>query len=96
MVCRTIFYLLRTIVLYRDHYRLFVAQFSHLQFSIEVANLKRNGITTLAWDVGKEISKIFQFQGEIIVGRENEVNLCENGNYGFGYDHSYCLVFKKD
>ena len=52
---------------------------------IEVANLKKMGeVTTLAWDVAREVSKVFHFDGETI--------LCWD-KYGYGYNHSYCLVF---
>jgi SAM-dependent methyltransferase len=52
---------------------------------IEVANLKLwDGLTTLAWDVAEAVSRVFRFEGEIVVGWDT---------YGFGYDHSYCLVF---
>jgi len=52
---------------------------------LEVANLKvENQVTTLAWDIGKEISQVLRFDGEVIVCWDK---------YGFGYDHSYCLVF---
>lgn len=61
---------------------------------IEVSNLKKKGepITTLAWDVAKSISKVFQFEGEVIVGWTGESTA--DGIYGYGYDHSYCLIFK--
>ncbi len=52
---------------------------------IEIANLKKNGkVTTLAWDVAREISKTLQFDGEVIICWDK---------YGYGYDHSYCLVY---
>ncbi len=52
---------------------------------IEVANLKRDGqVTTLAWDVAHEVSQVLRFQGELI--------MCWD-KYGYGYDHSYCLVY---
>ncbi len=52
---------------------------------LEVANLKRGGqVTTLAWDIGRVISEVLHFQGEIVVCWDK---------YGYGYDHSYCLVF---
>ena len=52
---------------------------------LEVANLKREGqVTTLAWDVAQEISKVMHFDGEVVVCWDK---------YGYGYDHSYCLVF---
>jgi hypothetical protein len=53
---------------------------------LEVANLKeQDGVTTLAWDIGRELSTIMTFEGEIIIGWDN---------YNYGYDHSYCLVFR--
>jgi len=52
---------------------------------LEVSNLKvENQVTTLAWDIGQEISQVLHFDGEIIVCWDE---------YGYGYDHSYCLVF---
>lgn len=54
---------------------------------IEVANLKKRGeVTTLAWDVGREVSQILRFEGETVVCWDK---------YGYGYNHSYCLVFAK-
>lgn len=61
---------------------------------IEVANLKGKEITTLAWDIGKEVSRFFHFEGEVIIAWKNKGNRKGNGNYGYGYDHSYCLVFR--
>lgn len=61
---------------------------------IEVSNIKNKEVTTLAWDIGKEVSKIFHFEGEIIIGWKNKGTCKGKGNYGYGYDHSYCLVFK--
>jgi len=55
---------------------------------IEASNLKRaEGVTTLAWDIARAVSDVLAFDGEIVVGWE--------GGYGFGYDHSYCLVFRR-
>jgi DNA modification methylase len=54
---------------------------------IEAANLKKQGhVTTLAWDIAREVSKSFHFEGEIIIGWDR---------YGYGYNHSYCLIFSK-
>jgi DNA modification methylase len=54
---------------------------------IEVANIKKRGVvTTLAWDIAKEISQVLHFEGEVVVSWDR---------YGSGYDHSYCLVFTK-
>lgn len=55
---------------------------------IEAANLKRQGhVTTLAWDIAREVAKVLRFEGEIMVGWDR---------YGYGYNHSYCLVFSKE
>ena len=53
---------------------------------VEVSNLKHEdgSITTLAWDMATALSEVMRFQGEIVVNW-NE--------YGYGYQHSYCLVF---
>jgi DNA modification methylase len=64
---------------------------------IEVSNLKKEQnkgeeVTTLAWDIGREISKVMHFVGEIIVSWTGEDT--GRGTYGYGYDHSYCLVFQ--
>lgn len=54
---------------------------------IEAANLKKQGhVTTLAWDIAQEVSKMLHFEGEIVIGWDR---------YGYGYNHSYCLVFSK-
>ena len=54
---------------------------------IEVANLKRaEGITPLAWDIAHAVGEVLYFEGEIVV---------DWGHYGYGYDHSYCLLFSK-
>jgi tRNA G10 N-methylase Trm11 len=52
---------------------------------LEIANLKEEaGVTPLAWDVAREVSKVLHFDGEIVICWDK---------YGYGYDHSYCLVF---
>ena len=52
---------------------------------IEIANLKLDGqVTTLAWDVAREVSSVLRFEGEVVVCWDK---------YGYGYDHSYCLVY---
>ncbi|MEW5940480.1 MAG: DNA methyltransferase [Chloroflexota bacterium] len=54
---------------------------------VEMSNIKTpQGVTTLAWDVARELSQVFTFLGEIVVCWDK---------YDFGYDHSYCLVFSK-
>jgi len=52
---------------------------------IEIANLKsREGVTTLAWDIGRLVAESMRFEGEVVVCWDH---------YGYGYDHSYCLVY---
>jgi hypothetical protein len=54
---------------------------------IEASNLKKGAqVTTLAWDIAREVSKVFHFEGETIICWDK---------YGYGYNHSYCLVFSK-
>jgi hypothetical protein len=54
---------------------------------IEAANLKKQGhVTTLAWDIAREVSKVLHFEGEIMIGWDK---------YGYGYNHSYGLVFSR-
>jgi hypothetical protein len=53
---------------------------------LEISNMKEaQGITTLAWDLGRALSSILDFQGETILAWDH---------YNYGYDHSYCLVFR--
>jgi len=52
---------------------------------IEAANLKKKGyVTTLAWDIAREVSQVLHFDGEVMIGWDK---------YGYGYNHSYGLVF---
>jgi len=54
---------------------------------IEAANLKKQGhVTMLAWDIAREVSHILHFEGEMMIGWDK---------YGYGYNHSYSLVFSK-
>jgi DNA modification methylase len=66
---------------------------------VDVSNLKFEGtVTTLAWDVAKEVTERFRFKGEVVVtwgGNDSSSDHVE-GTYGYGYDHSYCLVFKQE
>lgn len=65
---------------------------------VDIANMKNDGqVTPLAWDVAKRISNIFHFEGEVIITWENDKRSNEkDGQFGYGYDHSYCLLFEKD
>lgn len=78
---------------YKDYLRDIRGIYKHLharmkptgKVVLEVANLKtEKQVTTLAWDVGKEISKVLHFEGETIVCWDKR---------GYGYDHSYCLTY---
>lgn len=52
---------------------------------LEVANLKLNGtVTRLAWDVAEEVGQVLRFEGEVVVCWDK---------LGYGYEHSYCLVY---
>lgn len=57
---------------------------------VEVANLRdgrgRGPVTPLAWDVARAVGEVLPFEGEVVVDWEP--------TYGYGYDHSYCLVFR--
>lgn len=54
---------------------------------LEVANLKGpDGVTTLAWDVARQLSAVLRFEGEIVIVWDS---------YAYGYDHSYCLLFSR-
>jgi DNA modification methylase len=55
---------------------------------VEVSNLKDLlFVTTLAWDVAAALSQVLTFQGEIVLAWDHY--------YGYGYDHSYALVFSR-
>jgi DNA modification methylase len=61
---------------------------------IEVSNHRDKDVTVLAWDIAREVSNIFHFEGETVIGwgGDDDNGL---GTYGYGgYDHSYCLVFR--
>lgn len=62
---------------------------------VDVSNMKHEGyVTRLAWDVAEAVAESFRFEGEVVVGWEGEDQReRDGGSYGYGYDHSYCLVF---
>lgn len=62
---------------------------------VEVSNLRGKDVTTLAWDFAKVISNIFHFEVETVVGWKGRNSYKYGGTYGYGYDHSYCLIFRK-
>lgn len=65
---------------------------------VDVANMKYEGrVTPLAWDVADRVSNVFHFDGEVVVTwEENGDHDDREGRFGYGYDHSYCLVFTND
>ena len=66
------------------------------KYLIEVANLYNDGqLTTLAWDIATRLRKFMQLQREIIIQWEGKELKQNRGIYGYGYDHSYLLVFQK-
>lgn len=66
---------------------------------IDTANIDfENVSTTLAWDIKYILEEIpeITFKKELIVCWKKNKKSYLGGNYGFGYDHSYCLIFKKN
>ena len=64
---------------------------------IDTSNVRFQNLTsTLAWDVANTINRInnLEFLREIIVCWQGNNDGFLGGTYGFGYDHSYCLVYK--
>jgi DNA modification methylase len=63
---------------------------------VDVSNLKNEGeVTTLAWDVAERIREVFQFEGETVVCWTDDEAHTRDGDFGYGYDHSYALHFTK-
>jgi SAM-dependent methyltransferase len=73
---------------------------------VDVSNMKTDaGVTTLAWDVARVVrdDPRLDFRGEVVVGWEdggseetaNAASPEREGAFGYGYDHSYCLVFER-
>jgi tRNA G10 N-methylase Trm11 len=54
---------------------------------LEASNLRVDGVvTTLAWDICRALEAVLAFAGEVVVEWEPTC--------GYGYDHSYCLLFQ--
>jgi SAM-dependent methyltransferase len=73
---------------------------------VDVSNLKSDAeVTTLAWDVADVLrdDPRLDFRGEVVVGwdavesatAQNAASPEREGAFGYGYDHSYCLVFER-
>lgn len=64
---------------------------------VDISNLKNDGnVTTLVWDAGRILSDQFHFEGETVVGWDASDTGERDGNYDYGYDHNYCLVFRNE
>lgn len=69
--------------------------------ALNVANMKYEGeVTTLAWDLADAIGDVLHFDGEIVVAwdpGEDRSHTTDGpaGTFGYGYDHTYVLVFSK-
>jgi len=60
---------------------------------IEVSNLRIDGVfTPLAWDIAASVDRVLMFEQEIVLEWRNDYSPA----YGFGYDHSYALVFRNN
>ncbi len=59
---------------------------------IEVSNVINDDVVTpLAFDIASSVGEVLKFEREIIINWDNGK---PKDNYGYGYDHSYCLIFK--
>ncbi|GAB7094999.1 hypothetical protein JCM30237_21520 [Halolamina litorea] len=75
---------------------------------VDIVNMKyERRVTPLAWDVADRVGNVLDFEGEVVVAwesvagdgpldadRDASVADPTGGVYGYGYDHSYCLVFR--
>lgn len=58
---------------------------------IEASNLSIDGrFTPLAWDIARAVGGVMDFEREIVIEWEGGG---ASPAYGFGYDHSYALIF---
>ena len=58
---------------------------------VEASNLLIDGtFTPLAWDITRAIGSVLCFRREIIIDWQSD----STPAYGFGYDHSYALIFQ--
>ena len=66
---------------------------------VDVDNLKATDTrpyTLLAWDIARSISKVLNFEGEIVACWEYQDKDESDSPQVRGYDHTYCLVFKSE
>lgn len=63
---------------------------------VDVVNLREGEhATPLAFDVANRVSEVLRFDGEVVIEWEGDGYEDTPGRYGYGFDHSYCLVFEK-
>lgn len=61
--------------------------------AIEVCNIQKEGVlTTLAWDIARSVGEVLPLEKEYVIFWKKPG---AREGYGFGYDHSYCLLFRK-
>jgi hypothetical protein len=66
---------------------------------IDVVNVREGDhVTPLAFDIAKRVSEVFRFNGEVVIEWTGDGDGYDGtpGRYGYGFDHSYCLVFEKE
>ena len=65
----------------------------------DTCNVEYNGLfTSLAWDVKRSTEMIdeLSFRKEIVICWTSSTEGFLGGQYGFGQDHSYCLVYQRE
>lgn len=63
---------------------------------LDVSNVRHEGeVTPLAWDLAGVGGDVLHFDGEVVVAWEGDGDPAREGNFGYGYDHTYLLVFSK-
>lgn len=64
--------------------------------AVHVTNMKHEGrVTTLAWDVADRVSEVLEFEGETVITWTGDGTDARAGQFGYGYDHTYCHLFRK-
>ncbi|WP_435153533.1 DNA methyltransferase [Haladaptatus sp. DFWS20] len=62
---------------------------------IDISNLKNEGVRNdVGMDIADVLSTCIHFEGEIVVTWKEGEPADKTGTFGYGYDHSYCLVFR--
>jgi len=64
---------------------------------VDVVNVREGDhVTPLAFDVADRVSEVLRFDGETVIEWEGSGYEDTPGRYGYGFDHSYGLVFEKE